>query len=129
MILRPPRTSRTCTRVPFTSFLRTGEDVPQRRRSGREVRVEAGIGGLEAAFGRPEQAHLVAIPLPDEHGRSFVDPFLAIRQRAIVAGEIVADGLVEFEVRPSALAGEGELALDRRAADDRQRYELGRAHV
>ena len=44
--------------------------------------------------------------------------------RMDVAAEIVADRLIEFEVPPAALAGEGELARDRRAADDGDREAL-----
>src|SRR5690606_17508762 len=49
---------------------------------------------------------------------------VTVGQRAPVACEIVADRLVEPEVVPAALAGYGELARNRRTADDRQREPL-----
>src|SRR5690606_9144637 len=91
------------------------ENVPERGGIGREVWIEARIGGLEAAFGRPEQPRPVAIALPHEHRGAFVNAVLAVGQSAVVAPEIVADGLIELQVAPAALAGDGELALDRRA--------------
>ena len=92
------------------------------------MRIEAGIGGFDAALGRPEQADLVAVAPPDRRRRAFA----LVGQRMDVAAIIVADRLVEFEVPPAALAGEGELARDRRAADDGERdplLDVGRGNV
>ena len=53
------------------------------------MRVEAGVGGLLAPLGRPEEAHLVPVTLPNQHHRALV----TVAQAAVVDGEVVAHRL------------------------------------
>ena len=82
------------------------------------MRVEARVRRLCPAFAGPEERDVRALAFPDEDHRAL---FALVVEAAVVPGEVVADGLIEAQVRPSALARERELARDGRPTMARAR--------